>query len=216
VPSHSGSPILFGSRFTAGAAGFLLLIRCREDSSAGNPRHCCPTVCAGVRCHGFLSERKFSIHKVPLKTYMSKLWVYFLTTPSEGLLIQAATMWKTHTPTVLVDAAIVLSKRALPDEYRQLNPSSRSHVYPFSPMVSVASFSPHSSLAIPTYAPSSLGWSATHQVPSVSFHDSVFDNSGRACAAEVAISNTATLIRSKLCPRRVRSHTPGSHRHQLG
>ena len=76
MPSHSGSPILFGSRFTVGAAGFLLLIRCREDSSAGNPRHCCPTVCAGVRCHGFLSERKFSIHKVPLKTYMSKLWVF--------------------------------------------------------------------------------------------------------------------------------------------
>jgi hypothetical protein len=143
---------------------------------------------------------------------MSKLWVYFLTTPSEGLLIQAATMWKTHTPTVLVDAAIVLSKRALPDEYRQLNPSSRSHVYPFSPIVSVASFSPHSSLAIPTYAPSSLGWSATHQVPSVSLHDSVFDNSGRACAAEVAISNAATLVRSKLCPRRVRSRTPGSSR----
>ena len=41
---------------------------------------------------GFLSELKFSIHKVPLETYMSKLWVYFLTTPSEGFLIQAATM----------------------------------------------------------------------------------------------------------------------------
>src|SRR5207342_3361423 len=73
--------------------------------------------------HGFLSERKFSIHKVPLETYMSKLWVYVLTAPSEAFLIQPATMWKTHTPTVLVDAAIVLSKRALPDEYRQLNPS---------------------------------------------------------------------------------------------
>jgi hypothetical protein len=93
--------------------------------------------------HGFLSERKFSIHKVPLETYMSKLWVYVLTAPSEAFLIQPATMWKTHTPTVLVDAATVLSKRALPDEYRQLNPSSRSHVYPFSPMTSVASFSPH-------------------------------------------------------------------------
>jgi len=93
--------------------------------------------------HGFLSERKFSIHKVPLETYMSKLWVYVLTAPSEAFLIQPATMWKTHTPTVLVDAAIVLSKRALPDEYRQLNPSSRCHVYPFSPMTSVASFSPH-------------------------------------------------------------------------
>src|SRR5262249_21911884 len=115
-------------------------------------------------------------------------------------------------PTVLVDAGIVLSKRALPDEYRQLNRSSRSHVYPFSPMLSVASFSPHSSLAIPTYAPSSLGWSATHQVPSVSFHDSVFDNSERACAAEVAISNAATLVRSKLCPRRVRSRTPAPSR----
>ena len=93
--------------------------------------------------HGFLSERKFSIHKVPLETYMSKLCVYFLTTPSAGFLIQLATMWKTHTPTVLVDAAIVLSKRALPDEYRQLSPSSRSHTYPFSPTISVASFSPH-------------------------------------------------------------------------
>ena len=105
-----------------------------------------------------------------------------------------------------------MSKRALPDEYRQLNPSSRSHVYPFSPMVSVASFSPHSSLAIPTYAPSSLGWSATHQVPSVSFHDSVFDNLGSVCAAEVAISNAATLVRSKLCARRVTSRTPAPSR----
>src|SRR6266576_2305201 len=126
--------------------------------------------------HGFLSERKFSIHKVPLETYMSKLWVYVLTAPSEAFLIQPATMWKTHTPTVRVDAAIVLSKRALPDEYRPLNPSSRSHVYPFSPMLSVASFSPHSSLVIPTYASLSLGCSPTHQVPSVSFHDSAFDN----------------------------------------
>jgi hypothetical protein len=152
--------------------------------------------------HGFLSERKFSIHKVPLETYMSKLWVYFLTTPTESFLIQVATMRKTHTPTALVDAVIVLSKRALPDEYRQLSSSSRCHVYPFSPMISVASFSPHSSLAIPMYAPSSLGWSATHQVPSVSFHDSVFDNSGRACAAEVAMRNAATLVWSKLCPYR--------------
>ena len=79
-------------------------------------------------------------------------------------------------------------------------------------MVSVASFSPHSSLAIPTYAPSSLGWSATHQVPSVSFHDSVFDNLGSVCAAEVAISNAATLVRSKLCARRVTSRTPAPSR----
>src|SRR5215469_7589954 len=97
----------------------------------------------GISFHGFLSERKFLIHKVPLETYMSKLWVYVLTAPSEAFFIQPATMWKTHTPTVLVDAAIVLSKRALPAEYRQLNPSSRSHVYPFSPMTSVTSFSPH-------------------------------------------------------------------------
>jgi hypothetical protein len=102
----------------------------------------------------------------------------------------------THTPSVFVDAGIVLSKRALPDEYRQLNPSSRSHLYPFSPMISVASFSPHWSLAIPTYTSLSLGWSPTHQVPSVSFHDSVFENLGRACAAVVAISNAATLVRS--------------------
>jgi hypothetical protein len=31
--------------------------------------------------------------------------------------MQLAMIWKTHTPTVLVDAAMVLSKRALPDEY---------------------------------------------------------------------------------------------------
>src|SRR5262249_36369097 len=92
--------------------------------------------------HGFASERKFSIHKVPLETYMSKLCVYFLIAPS-CVLIQPAIMWKTHTPTVLVDAGIVLSKRALPDKYRQLNLSSRSHVHAFSPMISVASFSPH-------------------------------------------------------------------------
>jgi hypothetical protein len=146
--------------------------------------------------HDFLSERKFSIHKLPLETYMSKLCVYFLTEPSAGFLTQPATMWKTHTPSVFVDAGIVLSKRALPDEYRQLNPSSRSHLYPFSPMISVASFSPHWSLAIPTYTSLSLGWSPTHQVPSVSFHDSVFENLGRACAAVVAISNAATLVRS--------------------
>jgi hypothetical protein len=93
--------------------------------------------------HGLSSERKVSIHKVPLETYMSKICVDFLAAPSAGFLIQPATMWKTHTPTLLVDAGIVLSKRALPDEYRQLNPSSRSHLYPFSPMISVASFSPH-------------------------------------------------------------------------
>ena len=54
--------------------------------------------------HGFSSERNFSIHKVPLETYMSKLCVYFLIAPSAGFLIQPATMWKTHTPSVLVDA----------------------------------------------------------------------------------------------------------------
>ena len=73
-------------------------------------------MCSRSSFHGFLSERKFSILKVPLETYISKVWVYFLTAPSEGFLIQSATMWKTHTPTVFVDAAIVLSKRALPDE----------------------------------------------------------------------------------------------------
>src|ERR1700758_1532429 len=96
--------------------------------------------------HGFSSERNFSIHKVPLETYMSKLCVYFLIAPSAGFLIQPATMWKTHTPTVLVDAGIVLSKRALPDEYRQINPSSCSHLYPLSLMISVCSSSPHLSL----------------------------------------------------------------------
>jgi hypothetical protein len=63
-------------------------------------------------------------------------------------------------------------------------------------MTSVSSFSPHLSLAIPTYASLSLGWSPTHQVPCMSFHDCDFDNSGRACAADVAISNAATLVRS--------------------
>ena len=42
--------------------------------------------------HGFSFERKFSIHKVPLETYMSKLCVYFLIAPSAGLLIQPAIM----------------------------------------------------------------------------------------------------------------------------
>ena len=146
--------------------------------------------------HGLSSERKVSIHKVPLETYMSKLCVYFLIAPSAGLLIQPAIMWKTHTPTVLVDAGIVLSRRALPDKYRQLNPSSCSHLYPFSLMISVSSFSPHLSLAIPTYASLSLGWSPTHQVPCMRFHDCDFDNSGRACAADVAISNAATPAKS--------------------
>jgi hypothetical protein len=99
-------------------------------------------------------------------------------------------------PTVLVDAAIVLSRRALPDKYRQLNSSSCSHRYPFSLMISVFSSSPHLSLAIPTYASLSLGWSPTHQVPCVSFHDCVFDNLGRACAADVAISNAETPAKS--------------------
>jgi hypothetical protein len=101
-----------------------------------------PAVVLVFGFYDFSFERKFSIHKVPLETYMSKLCVYFLIVPS-CVLIQPAIMWKTHTPTVLVDAGIVLSKRALPDKYRQLNLSSRSHVYPFSPMISVASFSPH-------------------------------------------------------------------------
>jgi hypothetical protein len=125
---------------------------------------------------------------------MSKLCVYFLIAPS-CVLIQPAIMWKTHTPTVLVDAGIVLSKRALPDKYRQLNPSSCSHLYPLSPMISVCSSSPHLSLAIPTYASLSVGWSPTHQVPCMSFHDCDFDNS-RVCPADVAISNAATLVRS--------------------
>src|SRR5215472_348015 len=55
---------------------------------------------------------------------------------------------------------------------------------------------PTTRLAIPKYASSSLGWLPTHQVPSVSFHDCVFENSGRACVADVAISNAATLVRS--------------------
>src|SRR5262249_11474724 len=79
----------------------------------------------------------------------------------------------------------------LPDKYRQLNPSSRSHLYSFSLMISVSSSSPHLSLRIPTYAPLSLGWSPTHQVPSRSFHDCVFDSTGRACAADAAISSAA-------------------------
>src|SRR5215469_9280755 len=128
---------------------------------------------------------------------MSKLCEYFLIAPSAGLLTQPALIWKTHTPTVLVDAAMVLSKRALPDEYRQRNTSSYSQLYPFSPMISVSSFSPHLSLRIPKYASLSLGWSPTHQVPSMSFHDCVFDSSGRACAAGVAISSAATPARSR-------------------
>jgi hypothetical protein len=55
--------------------------------------------------HGFSSERNFSIHKVPLETYISKLCVYFLIAPSAGFLIQPATMWKTHTPTRSVSEA---------------------------------------------------------------------------------------------------------------
>jgi hypothetical protein len=61
--------------------------------------------------HGFLSERKFSIHKVPLETYMSKLCVYFRTAPSEGFVIQLATMWKTHTPTPRPPAALGVGSR---------------------------------------------------------------------------------------------------------
>src|SRR5215813_1353471 len=129
---------------------------------------------------------------------MSKLCVYFLVAPSAGVLTQAALMWKTHTPTVLVDAAMVLSKRALPDEYRQRHSSSCSQLYPFSPMISVSSFSPHLSLRIPEYASLSLGWSPTHQVPSMSFHDCVFDSSGRACAADVAISRAAIPVKNSL------------------
>src|SRR5215831_9173293 len=141
---------------------------------------------------------------------MSKLCVYFLIAPS-CVLIQPAIMWKTHTPTVLVDAGIVLSKRALPDKYRQLNPSSCSHLYPLSLMISVCSSSPHLSLAIPTYAWLSVGWSPTHQVPCMSFHDCDFDNS-RVFASDVAISNAAILVRSKLCPLRVKSRTPAASR----
>src|SRR5262249_8898333 len=118
---------------------------------------------------------------------------------SADLLIQVAIIRKTNTPSVLVDAAMVLSTRALPDEYLQRNTCSYSQLYPFSLMISVSSFSPHLSLRNPKYASLSLGWSPTHQVPSMSFHDCVFDSSGRACAADVAI-NKATLVRSKLCP----------------
>jgi hypothetical protein len=71
-----------------------------------------PAVVLVFGFYDFSFERKFSIHKVPLETYMSKLCVYFLIAPS-CVLIQRAIMWKTHTPTVLVDAGIVLSKRAL-------------------------------------------------------------------------------------------------------
>jgi hypothetical protein len=141
---------------------------------------------------------------------MSKLCVYFLIAPS-CVLIQPAIMWKTHTPTVLVDAGIVLSKRAFPDKYRQLNPSSCSHVYPLSLTISVCSSSPHLSLAIPTYASLPVGWSPTHQVPCMSFHDCDFDNL-RVCAGDVAISNAAILVRSKLCPLRVKSRTPPASR----
>ena len=63
-------------------------------------------------------------------------------------------------------------------------------------MISVCSSSPHLSLAIPTYASLSLGWSPTHQVPCVSFHDCVFDNSGRACPADVAINDAAIPAKS--------------------
>jgi hypothetical protein len=118
-------------------------------------------------------------------------------------------MWKTHTPTVLVDAGIALSKRALPDRYRQFSPSSCSHLYPLSLMISVCSSSPHLSLAIPAYASLSVGWLPTHQVPCMRFHDCDFDNS-RVCAADVAISNAATLVRSKLCPLRMKSRTPAA------
>src|SRR5215468_3699778 len=94
---------------------------------------------------------------------------------------------------------MVLSKRALPDEYRQRNSSSCSQcsqLYPFSPMISVSSFSPHLSLRIPEYASLSLGWSPTHQVPSMSFHDCVFDGSGSASATDVVISSAAMPVSS--------------------
>jgi len=143
----------------------------------------------------FHPNASFRIHKLPFETNMSKLWVYFLIAPSAGLLIQLAIIWNTHTP-ILVDVGIVLSTRALPDKYRQLNSSSRSHLYSFSLMISVSSFSSHLSLRVPTYAPLSLGWSPTHQVPSTSFQDCVFDSSGRACAAGVTISNAATPAKS--------------------
>src|SRR5262245_53094549 len=107
-------------------------------------------------------------------------------------------MWKTHTPTVLVDAAMVLSKRALPDEYRQRNSSSCSQLYPFSPMISVSSFSPHLSLRNPEYASLSLGWSPTHQVPSMSFHECVLSSPGRSSATDVAISTAAIPVKHSL------------------
>src|SRR5215470_15870769 len=65
-------------------------------------------------------------------------------------------------------------------------------------MISVSSFSPHLSPRIPEYASLSLGWSPTHQVPSMSFHDCVFDSSGRACAADVAISRAAIPVKNSL------------------
>ena len=72
-------------------------------------------------------------------------------------------------------------------------------------MISVSSFSPHLSLRIPKYASLSLGWSPTHQVPSMSYHDCVFDNSGRACAADVAITSAAIAVRSPLFTRMYRT-----------
>jgi hypothetical protein len=59
-------------RVGSGRAGLRLLRR--------KPRHSRLRCARALRCarfgfHGFLSERKFSIHKVPLETYMSKLWV---------------------------------------------------------------------------------------------------------------------------------------------
>ena len=50
------------------------------------------TPALAVFFYGFLSERKFSIHKVSLEMYMSKLCVYFPIGPSAGLLIQPAIM----------------------------------------------------------------------------------------------------------------------------
>jgi hypothetical protein len=50
---------------------------------------CDVAVAIFICAYPLVTERKFSIHKVPLETYMSKLWVYLLTTPSKGFLIQA-------------------------------------------------------------------------------------------------------------------------------
>src|SRR5262249_38796205 len=75
--------------------------------------------------HGFSSERNLSIHKVPLETYMSKVCVYFLTAPPAGFLTQPVTMWNTHTPTVLVVAGIVLSKRAWRGPLGSFSPRAR-------------------------------------------------------------------------------------------